>query len=45
VKLARDRMTARGAELLDELRKEYPVVIDERALADVRVEVSDGGRD
>jgi peptidyl-prolyl cis-trans isomerase C len=45
VKLAHDKMTAREAELLDELRKQYPVQIDERALADVRVEGTDGGRD
>jgi peptidyl-prolyl cis-trans isomerase C len=45
VKLARDKMSEREAELLDELRKQYPVQIDERALGDVRVEVVDGGRD
>jgi len=45
VKLAQDRMKAREAELLDELRKQYPVQIDELALAAVKVEMSDGGRD
>jgi parvulin-like peptidyl-prolyl isomerase len=45
VKLAQDRMSAREAELLADLRKQYPVQIDERALAEVKVEVSDGGRD
>jgi parvulin-like peptidyl-prolyl isomerase len=43
VKLAQDRMNAREAELLDELRKLFPVQIDERALAAVRVELDDGG--
>lgn len=45
VKLAQDRMNAREAELVDDLRKQFPVQIDERALAAVKVELDDGGRD
>jgi peptidyl-prolyl cis-trans isomerase C len=45
VKLAQDKMNERQAELLSELRKQYPVQIDERALAAVKVEMDDGGRD
>jgi peptidyl-prolyl cis-trans isomerase C len=45
VKLAQDRINARQAELLAELRKQYPVQIDDAALAAVKVEMGDGGRD
>jgi len=45
VKLAQDEAHAREQALLDELRKEIPVQIDEAALAQVRVDLSspDGG--
>jgi peptidyl-prolyl cis-trans isomerase C len=45
VKLSQEKMNAREAELLDELRKQTPVQIDEHALSQVKVEVDDGGRD
>lgn len=45
VKLTEDRMNAREAELLEELRKQYPVQIDDLALAAVKVEIDDGGSD
>jgi peptidyl-prolyl cis-trans isomerase C len=45
VKLAQDRIHAKEEALLEELRKQYPVQIDEAALAEVRVDLprSDGG--
>jgi peptidyl-prolyl cis-trans isomerase C len=45
VKLAEDKIHAREEALLDDLRKEYPVKIDEGALAQVIVELPgvDGG--
>lgn len=45
VKLAQDKIRASEAALLDELRKQYPVEIDEAALAQVHVTPShvDGG--
>jgi hypothetical protein len=47
VKLAQDKIHDREAALLDELRKKYPVQIDEAALAQVKVGAAsetDGGR-
>lgn len=38
VKLAQDKLHARQESLVDELRKQYPVKIDEAALAAVKVE-------
>jgi hypothetical protein len=38
VRLAQDKIRARQDELLDELRRKYPVEIDEHALAEVHVE-------
>ena len=44
VKLTQERIHAKEEELLAELRKEFPVQIDEDALAQVRVELpADGG--
>ena len=45
VKLAQDKARAAEDALLEELRKQYPVQIDEAALAQVKVDVSrtDGG--
>jgi peptidyl-prolyl cis-trans isomerase C len=45
VKLAQDKMNAREGDLLDDLRKQFPVKIDEGALAEVKVEMDDGGHD
>jgi peptidyl-prolyl cis-trans isomerase C len=39
VKLAQDKMRAREEALIDELRRKYPVVIDESALREVRVDL------
>jgi hypothetical protein len=39
VRLAQDKVRARQDELLNELRRKYPVEIDEHALAEVRVDV------
>jgi parvulin-like peptidyl-prolyl isomerase len=45
VKLAQDKVRAREDALLDQLRKQYPVEIDEAALAQVKVDgpAADGG--
>jgi peptidyl-prolyl cis-trans isomerase C len=45
VKLAQDKIRARQDELLDDLRKQYPVTIDENALGEVKTEAprADGG--
>lgn len=43
VKLAQDKMRAREEALLEELKKEFPVKLDEAALAQVKVEIGDGG--
>ena len=44
VKLAQDKVRASEAALLDDLRKQYPVQIDEAALAQVKVDARpDGG--
>ena len=43
VKLAQDKARAAEAALLDELRKQFPVAIDEAALAQVRVDVREAG--
>jgi hypothetical protein len=45
VKLAQDKLRAREDALVDELRRKYPVQIDETALNEVRVELpaADGG--
>ena len=47
VKLAQDKLRAREDALLDDLRKQYPVTIDEGALAQVKVELPavDAGAD
>jgi hypothetical protein len=44
VKLAQDKIHERELALLGELRKKYPVQIDEAALAQVKVSDTDGGR-
>jgi hypothetical protein len=38
VKLAAEKAAARQGELLDQLRKQYPVKVDEAALAQVKVD-------
>jgi peptidyl-prolyl cis-trans isomerase C len=43
VKLTQDAMRAREQALIDELRKKYPVQIDEAALGQVRVQPPDAG--
>jgi hypothetical protein len=45
VKLAQDQIRAREQALLDDLRKQYPVTVDEAALAQVAVQLGapDGG--
>jgi parvulin-like peptidyl-prolyl isomerase len=43
VKLAQDKLRAREDALLAELRKQFPVQIDDAALASVRVDVGDAG--
>jgi len=43
VKLAQDKMHAKEAELLQQLRGQFPVQIDDAALARVRVDLADGG--
>ena len=45
VKLTQDKLRAKESTLLDELRKEFPVKIDEEALARVKVDLpaADGG--
>jgi len=47
VKLAQDKIHAREEALLDELRKRYPVKIDDTALAQVNVQLPgvDAGAD
>jgi parvulin-like peptidyl-prolyl isomerase len=47
VKLAQDKIRAREEGMLDELRKQYPVTIDEAALGQVGVQLPavDGGAD
>jgi hypothetical protein len=45
VKLADEKLTAREAEFLADLRRQYPVQIDEHALAAIEIETQDGGRD
>jgi hypothetical protein len=47
VKLAQDKIRAREQALLDDLRKQYPVAVDEAALAQVVVQLgaSDAGLD
>jgi hypothetical protein len=39
VKLAQDKLTERERELVDDLRKQFPVQVDESALGQVRVDV------
>lgn len=43
VRLAQEKIRAKEQALLDELRKQFPVQIDEAALAQVKVEVPDAG--
>jgi parvulin-like peptidyl-prolyl isomerase len=43
VKLAQDRMKAKEDEVLAQLRAKYPVVIDEKVLATVKVDLADAG--
>jgi parvulin-like peptidyl-prolyl isomerase len=43
VKLAQDRMKAKEDEMLAQLRAKYPVQIDEKVLATVKVDVADAG--
>lgn len=43
VKLAQDRIRAKEDELLAELRKQYPVQLDDAVLATVRIEPGDAG--
>src|SRR5580658_1017280 len=45
VKLAQDKRQAAEDALIDELRKQYPVHVDEGALAQVKVSLPDAGRD
>jgi parvulin-like peptidyl-prolyl isomerase len=45
VKLAQDKRRAAEDALIDDLRKQYPVHIDEAALAQVKVALPDAGRD
>jgi len=45
VKLAQDKRQAAEAALLDDLRKQYPVSLDEAALAQVKVTLPDAGRE
>ncbi len=40
VKLAQDKANASEAQLIDDLRKQYPVIVDEAALARVRVDAA-----
>lgn len=39
VKMAQDKMRAKEQELMKELRAEYPVKVDEQALANVRIDI------
>jgi peptidyl-prolyl cis-trans isomerase C len=43
VKVAQERIRARQDELIESLRKQYPVQIDESSLEQVRVELGDAG--
>ena len=43
VKLAQDKLRAKEDDLLKQLRAQYPVQIDEAALATVKVDLGDGG--
>jgi peptidyl-prolyl cis-trans isomerase C len=43
VRLDQDKIRARQDELLDELRRKYPVEIDEHALSEVHVDLPDAG--
>jgi peptidyl-prolyl cis-trans isomerase C len=43
VKLAQDKVRAKEDALIEQLRKQYPVEIDEAALAQVKVDSPDGG--
>jgi parvulin-like peptidyl-prolyl isomerase len=43
VKLAQDRMKAKEDELIAQLRAKYPVAIDEKVLATVKVDLADAG--
>jgi hypothetical protein len=43
VKLAQDRIKAKEDALLAQLRTKYPVVIDEKVLATVKVDLADAG--
>jgi parvulin-like peptidyl-prolyl isomerase len=43
VKLAQDRMKAKEDEVLAQLRAKYPVQIDEKVLATVKVDLADAG--
>ena len=45
VKLAQDALRAREDDLLAQLRKQFPVQVDEAALAAVRVDFADAGAD
>lgn len=43
IKLAQDRTRVREDQLLGELRKQYPVTVDDAALATVHVDLADAG--
>ncbi len=43
IKLAQDRTRAREDQLLADLRKQYPVTVDDAALATVHVDLADAG--
>ncbi|MEO6419649.1 MAG: peptidyl-prolyl cis-trans isomerase, partial [Polyangiaceae bacterium] len=45
VKLAQDKITARETETLASLRTQFPVQIDDAALATVKVDLADAGHD
>jgi hypothetical protein len=45
VKLAQDKIRAKETELLEQLRKQYPVQIDDAVLAGVKVDLGAPGLD
>jgi DNA-directed RNA polymerase subunit F len=44
VKLAQDRLRAKEEELLEKLKKQFPVQVDDAALATVKVDLADAGK-
>ena len=45
MKLVQDKLRTRDEEILNTLRAEFPVVVDESALSTVHVDLSDAGTD